>query len=495
MKSKLLFLFLFSSSLLFSQSSLNFKFKVNGTTDEYSIDNLSNVVFQQEVKSIAIKSVTAETPAKNYKLDVNDQQKDFLSDGQYSTFFDFNFDIREIGITILNTSGNAVALPFILKKPQIDAGSQNQSTGTGIFPVEKNATDYVLNKLLDGYTLTNMPGIGNIIKKVSTANNLNYLSNYIGENYIHLFFDQNGNSIISSIPIGISRANYVVHIVYLAPENNLSLIDYSINQSLADINEGVIIRGEGSLGNNLNLQSGSGTTTTKLVWKHTELLLTGSSNDIKFDIVRNIYQLNNGQLSISNTNTVASRIIKIKKTYHGSLDVGIISTNLENPTFSLVNSPLDPNVKVVSRTNGGNRVLASAMYTFYVSPVILIQRYILGDKKIKNYQLEGRNFVEDHEIYQRIYPTFGIGLSDRLLDNLFGGFKWEFVRGGSVFVGYNWSKVNVLNVDADFEYGNSTITQESFDLKKDNRFRRDFCFGLNLDTRIIFNLFQKSTTP
>lgn len=495
MKSKLLFLFFFSCSLLFGQAPLGFMFKVNGANDEFSVDDLTNAFFPQEVRSIAIKSVTAETPVKDYKLNVNDIPNDIKSDGQYSNFFNFRSDIREIGITIQDGNDQIVGSPFILKKPIVNDSSQNQSAGSSIFPNEKNATDYILNKLLIGYRLTNKPDIGNIIEKVSSANNLNYISNYTGENYIHLFFDQNGNSIISSIPIGISRANYVVHIVYLAPENNLSLIDYSINQSLADINEGVIIRGEGSLGNNLNLHSGSGTTSTKLVWKHSELLLTGSSNDIKFDIVRNIYQLNNGQFSISNTNTVASRIIKIKKTYHGSLDVGIISTNLENPTFSLVNSPIDQNLKVVNRKDGGNRVLASAMYTFYVSPVILIQRYILGDKSIKNYQLEGRNFVEDHEIYQRIYPTFGIGLSDRLLDNIFGGFKWEFVRGGSIFVGYNWSKVNVLNVDSDFEYGNTTITQESYDLKTDRRFRRDFCFGLNLDTRIIFNLFQKPTTP
>lgn len=96
------------------------------------------------------------------------------------------------------------------------------------------------------------------------------------------------------------------------------------------------------------------------------------------------------------------------------------------------------------------------------------------------------------EIYERIYPTVGIGLNEDFLDNIFVGGKWEFIRGGSLFVGYHWGKVNVLNVDESFEFEKTYITKASFDLKTDTKFKGDLSIGLNLDIRIITNLFTNS---
>jgi hypothetical protein len=190
---------------------------------------------------------------------------------------------------------------------------------------------------------------------------------------------------------------------------------------------------------------------------------------------------------------VASKVIKIKRIYHGSIDVGVLKSNLENPTFALVTSGTDPKLQVVKQTNTGSRVLASAMYTFYLSPVVLIEKLLMPEK-VRTYKLEGRSFVDDHKIYERIYPAVGIGLNDRLLDNVFIGGKWEFIRGGSVFMGYHWGKVNTLETDPGFEFEKTNMTQAAFDLKTNMKWQGAFCFGLNLDVRIIANLFQTSAS-
>src|ERR1051326_7189074 len=122
------------------------------------------------------------------------------------------------------------------------------------------------------------------------------------------------------------------------------------------------------------------------------------------------------------------------------------------------------------------------MYTFYLSPVVLIEKLFMPSK-VQNYKVEGRSFVDDHKIYERIYPTAGIRLNDRLLEDVFLGGKWEFIRGGSLFIGYHSGRINVLNVDKSFEFEKTYITQSSFDLKTNTKRKGDFCIGLNLDRK------------
>jgi hypothetical protein len=59
-------------------------------------------------------------------------------------------------------------------------------------------------------------------------------------------------------------------------------------------------------------------------------------------------------------------------------------------------------------------------------------------------------------------------------------------------MGYNWGKVNVLNLDNTFEFEKTYISQSTFDLKTDKIYKGGFCIGLNLDIRIITNLFTTS---
>lgn len=491
MKSVIISLLFFFATSAYAQV---FKIRVGGTTGtEYDINSIPpETSFNQSITTFEIKKVAADNPAKTYKLANDAETKTFSTDGSYHSIT-FTNDVRDKGFSINDENNTLVGGPFSLKKSANPnpSGGGNAGNITILMPAQKTATDYLLKVLFPSTVsgISDVKGVG--LKILSASAN----SKYTGTNYIHLFFDQNGNSLIHSIPIGIERANYVVHVIYLTTENNPQNIEYKVNQSAADIEEGVLIRSDGSLQNSsLHLQAADPSQKIiKLEWHHTEIALTGSSSDIKFDIVRSGFQITDDNLQALDPVTVASRTIKMKRIYHGSIDVGVLNTKVANPTYTLTPSDVDPNQMVVKKTNDHSRTLASAMYTFYLSPIVVLEK-LFAPKTVENYKIEGRSFVDDHKIYERIYPTVGIGLNDRLLDNIFLGAKWEFVRGGSFFVGYNSSKINVLRVDESFKFEKDYMTQATFDLKKDTDWKGGLCLGLNLDVRIITNLFQTATS-
>lgn len=464
--------------ITFTGHSQTYKIRIGGAAgQEVDIENLSDSKFKEAIKTFEIKKDPgdAKKNVKKFKISSSNESEEFLTDGNYHTVT-FTSDVRNGSLYISDDKGVSIGTPFKLLGSGAGTLVTDKDGATFEMPRDKTATNYIVNTLFKG-EIKYHEGIG---LKIKTSKN----TGFIGNDYVHVFFDQNGNSLIRSIPIGIGRANYVAHVVYLTPSDNPLNIEYHINQVSADVDEGVNIRGDGGLNNNPITLAGIDKTTVKLEWKHYEILLEPSSYDVVFDIKRS-----EGFLENSDPKIVATRVIKMKKVYHGSIDIGVLKTDLENPDFALVTNPADPAQSVVKKTNAGSRILASAMYTFYFSPIVAIEK-LFQSKKVSNYRLEGRTFVDDHKWYERIYPTVGVGLNDRLLDNVFVGGKWEFIRGGSVFAGYNWGKVNTLNVDENFEYESTAITQAEFDLKTNTKWDGAFCFGFNLDLRIITNLFR-----
>jgi hypothetical protein len=460
-----------------------FKIKVGTAPAEHVVDQITNaILFNSEIKKISIKKDAADNPAKTYKLQVDTEEPTFSTDGAYHDVV-FTKDIRNKSAAILDENGTILHTFSLAKSPVTDDEEDSGTDKAAFILPRESATQYITNMLYPNQ-IVDVSGVGLRIAQGARA------TRYAGPQYVHLFFDQNGNTLLQSIPAGISRARYVVHIVYLVPKDNPQLVDYKVNQNFATVEEGVVIRGDGSLNNPLKLQAKTtGDDVVQFEWRHFEMALTGSSSDIKFDIVRNGYELKAGVVEMREPQIVATRVIKMHRIYHGSIDVGILETTLANPTYALVASDIDAAQKVVKRTNEGRRTFASAMYTFYVSPVVLLEK-VFAPHRVRNYRLEGRNFVDDHRIYERIYPAFGIGLNDRLLDNIFLGGKWEFSRGGSVFMGYHKGKVNDLEVDDNFKFSETNMSQQSFDLKSKTKWAGSFCVGLNLDVRIITNLFQ-----
>lgn len=472
--------------LQLAAAAQQYKIRIGDALQEYRVDQLSSAIrFNTEIKTISVKKDPADANPKTYKVQVGNEEPTFSTDGAFHPVT-FTADIRGKSILILTEAG-APAQTFTLAAPENTGSANPPDDGGGTPPgrvilPDYSATQYITNTLFPSQ-LVDVAHVGLRIRAGADS------TRFSGPKYIHLFFDQNGNTLISAIPVGISGAIYVVHIVYLVPKSDPQVVDYKVNPNQATVEEGTVIRSDGGLNNGLQLQAG-GLEDIEFEWRHFEINLRGSSTDRTFDIVRNSYALKAGVFEIAASKVVATRTIKMQRIFHGSIDVGILETRLSNPTYALVNSDMDPTQKVVKRSNEGRRMFASAMYTFYVSPIILLEK-IFAPQRVSNYKLEGRNFVDDHRIYERIYPTVGIGLNDRLLDNIFIGGKWEFARGGSLFLGYHKGKVNSLDVDPSFEYAKTSMTQEGFDLKNNTKWTGAFCLGLNLDVRIVTNLFQR----
>lgn len=307
-----------------------------------------------------------------------------------------------------------------------------------------------------------------------------------GKKFVHIFFDQFGNNIFSTIPQGISNLQYVVHLFFLKKPSEELEKTYAVNQTSGEF-DATIVFNNADLVAGLNQKAEDGSENKqpeKQQWHHAEVLLSTSTTNITFDIVRSKMQPDDN----INKQVLGTYTIKMSKVFHGSFDVGLINTNLVNPTFELVDDPTPTNggKKIVKQTDGSNRGIVSLMASFYVSPVIVVQK-LLG-RDIPTYKLYGRNFLDDHKIYERIYPTIGVSLNQKAFDNLFFGLNWEFARGGAIFLGRHYGKVNVFEKDQ-FTFQSTNITEAEFNVIKNTAWRTNWAFGAKLDIKIFRNLF------
>ncbi len=116
-------------------------------------------------------------------------------------------------------------------------------------------------------------------------------------------------------------------------------------------------------------------------------------------------------------------------------------------------------------------------------------------KNIPNYKLTGRNFLDDHKIWERIFPAIGVAISDKAFKNLFFGANWELARGASVFAGVHYGEVNTFNADVNFKFEQTVIDEADFRLRSNREWKHRFAIGANLDVLIITNLFRTASSP
>lgn len=372
----------------------------------------------------------------------------------------------------------------ILVKTQI---SLITNKGSGFSGTDENPSvqspfktpEDIVQKLFPG--LTYISRVGSFIQ----ADNPN--TKFGGSQYVHIFLDDNGDPILTSIPQGSPDKTYVVHVVNSIEESQFPNIRYSVKQTEGEIGDQLLFRNSGEL------DEFEITSTTNYIYYHYEISLRESNKNIVFEVNRGV--TNNGSLM---TTKLSTHTIPIK-IYNGSFDIGLISTDLESPDFEFIGSSDDISTGVAKKSDGGNRGIITVMATFYTSPVILFEKFILKPKdkngiliEIPDYKLTGRNFVSDHKFYQRIYPAVGLSINEQAEENIFFGFNWEAVRGASLFVGWHHGRVNTFDINVEgFEFEETIISEERFNLSTNNSWETDFAIGVNLDVLVILNLLQK----
>ncbi|MCI9843623.1 hypothetical protein [Flavobacterium pectinovorum] len=299
------------------------------------------------------------------------------------------------------------------------------------------------------------------------------------EGRVNIYIDYRGNNLLTTIPQGISNAQYVVHVITPYSSKDLNPTIYTIKQRSGSFDDALNFRNTGAA----NTFKENGAIKYETV-RDDKFLLSTATDNIDFDLVA----VQNQNSTITKT-VIENYTIKMTPTYQGSFDIGFVKTELANPTYSLINSPdgLTQTVKVTD--DGKSEGVATIMATFYYSPIVILES-LLGKKTIPFYKLNGRNFLDDHKIYERFYPTVGVGLNDKVFENLFIGINWEVVRGFALFYGWNYRKVNTFEMP-NFESGSTPVTEDQFNYYTNEKWKTKPAFGIKLDLLVVKGLFGK----
>jgi hypothetical protein len=310
---------------------------------------------------------------------------------------------------------------------------------------------------------------------------------YTGNQYVHIFLDQYGNSIKGTMPQGIADRQYVVHVIYQTGiENDLAVFDIKKTKGKFDPSLNY-------LNSDIRDDKKTSATSSKVVnytWVHSEFLLGTSTSDIEFDLTKTTIA-DGGKPYDYKNEKLSSYLINMTPTFHGSFNVGFVNSRLENQTYQLVENPSNSTEKVVKRTNTGNRGVTTLMATVYTSPIVLIEKLFDKENNIPWNKTYGRNFLDDHKFYERIYPVIGVGLTDNSLENIFYGLNWEVTRGAGIFFGWHWGKINTYNASSGFEFEKTPTSQAEFDLNTNQQWKTStLSIGVNVDPVLILRLFN-----
>jgi len=431
---------------------------------EVDMANSKDIEISKTIK--VLKSITLkckDLPATHkLKITAAGESKEYTTTND-ETKFDFinNLLNKEITIQHFDNAGTEIVADVIKFRFIPEVVKPNTQT-------DDIAGGKTLQKSIDDYLVTNYSGL--------ESTPFGYIDPSEKEIRIHIFFDYFGNSLLSTIPSGISNAQYVVHIIYpfsLAEPNKVS---YSVKQKTGSFSSALLFNNSNIRPNILELQNGEkydGITERKF-------LLGTSTDDLTFDIIA---ATKDNQITKTVLETYT---IKMTPVYHGSFDVGLIKTDLSNPTYNLVQLPNSTN-QVVKQTDESPKGVVTVMASFYVSPVVLLES-VFGKKKIPFYKLTGRSFLDDHKFYERFYPTIGVSISDKAFENIFYGINWEVARGLSIFGGWHYGKVRTFEMP-NFQAGVTPVTNAEFAFYQNTKWKTSTAFGVKLDIMIVRNLF------
>jgi len=291
-------------------------------------------------------------------------------------------------------------------------------------------------------------------------------------NNVYLYFDENGK-LLNSLPVNVDQNDrfYLNIISQKGIENNYSLKTIEGIYEPADLliapYTPVIKSGE-TKAESLEAQ--------RKVEYTLKLLMAGpyTSDYFKFQITFDTTE--SGQ-----TKKMYSEVysIKINKLYHVGVGVSLINTTLSNPNFKTIYNGSDTTIQAF---NSGNRTLVTFNVVWYWS--------VLQQDRKGSIITSGRDILKDEPTFslRRIYPTVGVSLDNNFRENFFGGFVYEFARGGSIIAGAHYGKVNQL-ADKNFDLGKTSFHGTDTDIKVDQVYKASFFFGVTLDTRIFNILF------
>jgi hypothetical protein len=301
---------------------------------------------------------------------------------------------------------------------------------------------------------------------------------------IHIFLDQYGNTLFGSMPTGVQRRyHYVIHILYA--EDQSKNYQYSISVTSGSLNDAISFY-------NSNVSPKNGQQGMKIGEPKTSTIqevqynLFPTSDDLSFDL--NVITLKDD--GTAKSSKLQSYTLKKSPFYFGSLNIGGVYTWVKNPSYQLVNSPVNPDKKTVKTTDNTSGVMGTLLYTVYWSPI----NAIFKSKDDFKYHSWGRSYLDDDgAFFRKIYPCFGFGLQDQVFTNIIVGLDYEPIQGFGLVVGQNIRKVNTFDMP-NFIEGETDVTQDQFDFYQNTKWKTGWTVGLEIDLTVFNKIVGSITT-
>jgi hypothetical protein len=296
---------------------------------------------------------------------------------------------------------------------------------------------------------------------------------------IHIFLDAFGNPLFGSVPSGIqNKYHYMVHI--LSSTSNQSNVVYYFDNISGGLSDAPVIANADQTINNQQASVEEIRDTAKKAPEVTEMTFNffPTSDELKFDVGALIVDSDTKQRT---TLKLTSYSIRKTSFYSSSLNIGGVYSWLPNPTYELVNSPVNQGkqtVKVTDKTTGG---MVTILYTVYWSPVNALFKG-RGDVKYSSW---GRTYLDDNSIsvFRKIYPAIGFGLKDQVFTNIIAGLNCQPVRELGIFAGANIGKKNTFDMPG-FEEGKTDVTQDEFNYYQNKKWKASWAVGIVIDISV-----------
>jgi hypothetical protein len=452
-----------------------FTITLDGSTTQ-NPKNGDNIPVTEKPLSFTVK---VNSPRKTFILSSGDEgiaETEFEGDNKPHTINSKNINFNEKGkalIQIKEKDKEEVIFSFFFLNTKINNPKKTNDNGNNSVSLPP------FEPFWDSFNFSIEPTqFGLILKSGNTK--------FIGKQYVHIFLDQYGNSLFGTIPQGIADRQYVVHVFYLTGSAN-DLHIYDIKKT-----KGTFSPALNYLNSDIKKSTESEAAAGKIseyTWVHREFILGTSTSDIEFELTNTTIQSADAPYAFKNEKA-ATYTINMTPTYHGSFNVGFVNSHLENPSFELVENPANSDEEVVKKTGAGNRGIMTVMATVYTSPIVLIEKLFKAD--IPWNKTYGRNFLDDHKLFERFYPVLGVGFTDKTLENIFYGMNWEVTRGAGLFFGWHWGKVNTFRTDGGFEFEKTPTGQAEFDLRTNEQWKTRFSIGFNIDPFVVARLLSVS---
>ncbi len=421
-----------------------------------------SITFQNENKLITFRNFTLSPD--DFSFSSTNAQVQALLDSQDLSISDNKLNLSSISVTDqydleVTYTGSVSPLPSIFTSNKFTL-TINPSTGSPRNPSITLDNNFSRSQIQSAARDKLLSDPNFDIEKFYN----NELGIYLEKNIVHVFLDQYGNFIETSIPTtATEKYIYQFHVF----QENQSFDDYSFRFSW-----------QGKYSPTFNMERGG----EDVVGLQSSEITNDSPDMVMLSFEKIGPFTENFKVKIERLNNMnevdkilTEQTVKVAKLYHVSISTGLISTTLRDPQ----------NIQTFALPNGDSTLIADDPSLRGV--VTLFATYY---PKGRSFLLTpSGNFFDP----SRFAIQVGAQLNNNLAENFFFGLSHDFARGGSFSYGAHFGRRNYVAGKPDFKFGSDIFDLDELVIKKEWSY--GFYFGVVIDVRVAFQLLGALGNP